>query len=101
MTEHGRRYRSTTEDSPSFIALSTRSNWSYTSGTRTSVSAARLAAIVSGLPLNVPAMSYSFSITGRKSSRVAPIAPHGVPPPIAFARQMTSGITPKRSVAPP
>ena len=35
------------------------------------------AAMVSGLPLNVPAMSYSSSTTGRYSSRVAPIAPHG------------------------
>ena len=59
------------------------------------------AAIVSGLPLNVPAMSYSASTTGRYSSVVAPIAPHGRPPPIAFARQMMSGTTPNASVAPP
>ena len=59
------------------------------------------AAMVSGLPLNVPAMSYSSSTTGRYSSRVAPIAPHGRPPPIAFARQTMSGVTPNASTAPP
>ena len=61
----------------------------------------RVAAMVSGFPLKVPAMSYSASMTGLKSSRVAPIAPHGVPPPIAFARQITSGTTANTSVAPP
>ena len=35
------------------------------------------------------------------TSAVPPIAPHGTPPPSALARQMMSGTTPKRSVAPP
>ena len=35
------------------------------------------------------------------ASSVPPIAPHGRPPPIAFARQIRSGTTPNASTAPP
>jgi hypothetical protein len=60
-----------------------------------------VAAIVSGLPLNVPAMSYSPPTTSANSSSVAPTAPHGVPPPMALARHTMSGTTPNASTAPP
>ena len=101
MTYAGSPYFSMTDVQPSASTLWIALSWSYTSRVRTSVSVALVAAMVSGLPLNVPAMSYSSSMTGRYSSRVAPIAPHGRPPPIAFARQTMSGVTPNASTAPP
>ena len=57
LTYAGRPVVSITDVRPSFIALSIRSNCSYASGMSTSSSVACEAAIVSGLPLNVPAMS--------------------------------------------
>ena len=59
------------------------------------------AAIVSGLPLNVPTWSMSPAITPAIASSVPPIAPHGSPAPIAFAKATRSGCTPKASIAPP
>ena len=53
----GRSVRSRTSSSPSTIASRSRSRWAYASGVSTSVSMARAAAIVSGLPLNVPTCS--------------------------------------------
>ena len=49
----------------------------YASFVRTSVRFTFAAAIVSGLPLNVPTCSSSPAITMRIASSVPPIAPHG------------------------
>ena len=68
---------------------------------RISVSVARMAAIVSGLPLNVPTWSILPSAIQPMTSSVPPIAPHGRPPPTDLARHSRSGVTPKRLVAPP
>ncbi len=59
------------------------------------------AAIVSGLPLNVPTCSYVPVVMASITSAVPPMAPHGTPPPRALARHTMSGTTPKRSMAPP
>ena len=59
------------------------------------------AAIVSGLPLNVPIWSYTPSLIADMTSSVPPMAPHGRPPPSALARQTMSGVTPNSLVAPP
>ena len=61
----------------------------------------RIAAMVSGLPLNVPTWSIRPSAIQPMTSSVPPMAPQGRPPPIDLARQIRSGVTPKRSVAPP
>ena len=65
------------------------------------MSIARAAAIVSGLPLNVPTCSYDPSTTISITSAVPPIAPHGMPPPSALARHTMSGCTPNIAVTPP
>ena len=51
----------------------------YASFVSTSVRFTFAAAIVSGLPLNVPTCSSSPAITMRIASSVPPIAPHGRP----------------------
>ena len=73
----------------------------YASFVSTSVRLTFAAAIVSGLPLNVPTWSSSPEMTMPMASSVPPIAPHGRPPPIAFAYAIRSGVTPKASAAPP
>ena len=68
---------------------------------RTSVRFTLAAAIVSGLPLNVPTCSSSPLRIIRIASSVPPIAPHGSPAPSAFARHRRSGTTSNASTAPP
>ncbi|CAB4906605.1 unannotated protein [freshwater metagenome] len=75
--------------------------FAYASGVNTSVSTARAAAIVKGLPLNVPTWLYRPSVIADMTSVVPPTAPHGNPPPSAFARQMMSGVIPYIAVTPP
>ena len=67
----------------------------------TSRSPARAAAIVSGLPLNVPTWNTVPDSTISITSSVPPIAPDGRPAPSVLASVTMSGWTPKRSVAPP
>ena len=86
---------------PCSIRRPTPSAAPYTSGVSTSSSVAFAAAIVSGLPLNVPIWSYTPSVMADMTSSVPPMAPHGSPPPNAFAKQTMSGVTPNRRVAPP
>ena len=57
VTYAGSRYRSMIGRMPSFSARSIARRRSYASGVRTSSNVALAAAIVSGFPLNVPAMS--------------------------------------------
>ena len=68
---------------------------------RTLVRVASAAAITSGFPLNVPIWWTLSDATTSPSSSVIPTAPPGYPPQIALARQIMSGFTPKRCVAPP
>ena len=65
------------------------------------MSVACIAAIVSGLPLNVPTWSILPSAIQPITSSVPPMAPQGRPPPTDLARHSRSGVTPKRSTAPP
>ena len=70
-------------------------------GVATSANMARVAAMASGLPLKVPTISYSPSATWAMTSAVPPTAAETTPPPMALARQMMSGVTPTKPVAPP
>jgi hypothetical protein len=93
--------RSMTPSQPVFRISARRSNSVYASWVRISVRVARMAAIVSGLPLNVPTWSILPDAIQSITASEPPIAPHGRPPPTDLARHSTSGVTPNRSTAPP
>ena len=76
------------------------SRWAYPSSLSTWVRLARVAAIASGLPLNVPTCSYLPSAIADITSSMPPIAATEMPPPRALARQTMSGVTPYLPVAP-